>query len=576
MTSTRDDIMEASEIAPAPSRAPSGSRQPTIATVDSGDEQTFPRLTPAEISRVAPLGQVRSYVPGEAIRRVGDRGHGLTVVLDGEVEITRPGLDGGRERVVVIGPGGFLGELSQLTGRPSLTDTCAIGAVTALRLTPGGLRTLMIAESELGGRIMQALILRRAEMVRSHAGGLVVIGPSRRAAVLRLETFLTRNGHPWLPLDPDDDMARALLARRRIASRAWPVVICPSGDVLSNPTIDQLARCIGLLSPIDGERLYDVAIVGAGPAGLATAVYAGSEGLSAIALDAKAFGGQAGASARIENYLGFPTGVSGMALMAGAYDQAQKFGVEIAIPEEVVGLAPGDDGEAKQLRLASGEVVRARTVVIASGADYRRLAVARICEFETTAVHYWASPIEARLSEGADVVLVGAGNSAGQAAVFLASYARSLAILVRGAGLEASMSRYLIDRIGALPNIEVIPHAEVAALEGHDGVLEAVRWRSADGAERRRPTTQLFCFIGADANARWLSGSRVALDPRGFVLTGPAAGPGERQPLETSRDAVFAIGDVRSGSTKRVSAAAGEGAQVVAAIQAHLARSRVA
>jgi thioredoxin reductase (NADPH) len=549
---------------------------PLSATGPSVEEQMFPRLTPAEISRIAPLGQVCAYAVGEAIRRVGDRGHGLTVVLEGEVEIARRGPDGARDRLVVIVPGGFTGELAQLTGRPSLTDICALGPVKALRLTPEGLRTLMIAESDLGERIMRALVLRRALLVESHAGGLIAIGPRRSAAMLRLETFLTRNGQPWLPLEPDDAAARALLERRRIASRAWPIVIGPSGDVLSDPTIDQLARCIGLLDAIDGERIFDVAIVGAGPAGLATAVYAGSEGLSAIALDAKAFGGQAGASARIENYLGFPAGVSGMALMAGAYDQAQKFGVEIAIPQQVLALEPGADGAAKRLRLASGEVVRARTVVVASGADYRRLAVPRIGEFETTAVHYWASPIEARLSEGADVALVGGGNSAGQAAVFLASHARRVVMLVRAAALETAMSRYLIDRIAALPNIEVILRAEVAALEGHDGVLEAVRWKSADGAEARRPFSQLFCFIGADANAKWLVGSQVALDPRGFVLTGPAAGPGERQPLETSRPGVFAIGDVRSGSTKRVSAAAGEGAQVVAAVVARLADARVA
>jgi thioredoxin reductase (NADPH) len=327
------------------------------------------------------------------------------------------------------------------------------------------------------------------------------------------------------------------------------------------------------VGPIDPNRLYDVAVVGAGPAGLAAAVYAGSEGLSALVLDCRSFGGQAGASARIENYLGFPTGISGIALMARAYNQAQKFGVEMAIPDEVTGLrADGDPEEGRfVLRLSNSERVSARALVIASGARYRRLAVENLEAFEGASVHYWASPLEAKLCAGQEVALVGAGNSAGQATVYLASQVAKVWLLVRGANLAASMSRYLVDRIAGLPNVEVLTQTTVTGLEGSGGMLEAIRWRRRDsGEEMRRPVRHLFLFIGADPNTDWLSGSGVALDSKGFVLTGPDTNE-KRRPLETSRPGVFAIGDVRSGSVKRVAAAVGEGAQVVATLHAVLA-----
>jgi thioredoxin reductase (NADPH) len=431
---------------------------------------------------------------------------------------------------------------------------------------------LLMAEADLGERIMRAFILRRVLLIESHAGGPIIVGPAGAADVLRLEVFLTRNSHPWLTLDADRDPdARALLERLHVEPGEWPVVLCPSGQILRRPSVDQLARCIGLVAAVNPDKVYDVAIVGAGPAGLAAAVYAGSEGLSALVLDARAFGGQAGASARIENYLGFPTGISGQALTARAFNQAQKFGVEMAIPDEVLALeAAGPDEGAHRLRLASGETVRARTVVIASGAEYRRLAAPRLADFEMSSVHYWASPIEARLCSGVDVALVGAGNSAGQAAVYLASQARSVSVFVRGAGLAATMSRYLVDRIGSLPNVSVTTRAEVVGLEGVDGVLEAVRVRRQEGDERVHPFRHLFCFIGADPMAAWLAGSGVALDAKGFVLTGRDAGPGERQLLETSRPGVFAVGDVRAGSVKRVASSVGEGSVVISKVWEHV------
>jgi len=347
-------------------------------------------------------------------------------------------------------------------------------------------------------------------------------------------------------------------------------VLCPGGQLLRNPGENELARCIGLVGPIDPQRVYDVAVVGAGPAGLAAAVYAGSEGLSTLVLDCRAFGGQAGASARIENYLGFPTGITGMALMARAYNQAQKFGVEMAIPDEVKSLEPsGGPNGTFVLKLSNNERANARAVVVASGARYRRLDVANLDAFEASSVHYWASPVEAKLCAGQEVALVGAGNSAGQAVVYLASQVAKVWLLVRGPSLEASMSRYLVDRVRGLANVEVVLAAQVSGLEGDNGTLTAIRWRQA-GRETQRAIRHLFLFIGADPNTDWLNESGVALDAKGFVLTGAEAGEG-RRPMETSRAGVFAIGDVRAGSVKRVAAAVGEGAQVVATLHAALA-----
>jgi thioredoxin reductase (NADPH) len=345
-------------------------------------------------------------------------------------------------------------------------------------------------------------------------------------------------------------------------------VLCPGGQLLRNPTEEQLARCLGLVGPIDPNKLFDVAIVGTGPAGLATAVYAASEGLSVLALDCRSFGGQAGASSRIENYLGFPTGISGMALMGRAYSQAQKFGVEMAIPDEAVSLNCGNDP--CWLQLANGEKVQARTVVIATGARYRQLDVDRLHEFEGTSVHYWASPLEADLCAQEEVALVGGGNSAGQATVFLAGKASRVIMIVRRP-LAQTMSQYLVERIEGLPNVEVIVGAEVASLEGSEERLEAVTVRDrASRQETRRPASHLFSFIGAEPNTDWLEGTGLKLDSRGFVLTGAEAGD-DLYPLGTSRRGIFAVGDVRSASVKRVAAAVGDGAQVVAAIHQYLA-----
>jgi thioredoxin reductase (NADPH) len=540
--------------------------------IDTRRHQMFPVLETTDIERVRRFGKVRAYRAGEALVQVGHVGPGLTIILTGRVDVTQHDESGRRRHIVTHGPGSFMGELAQLAGRPALVDAHAQEEVEALIIAPGELRALLIAEAELGEHVMRALILRRVGLLETGAGGPVIVGRPQNADVLRLEGFLRRNGHPYQRLDAETDAeAKALIERFHVDTGQLPIVLCPRGELLRNPTESELARCIGLLGPIDPNRLYDVVIVGAGPAGLAGAVYAGSEGLSVLVLDCRAFGGQAGASARIENYLGFPTGISGMALMARAYNQAQKFGVEMAIPDEVMALDPsGGAGNGPfVLRLSNSERAMARAIVIATGARYRRLAVDGLEAFEGASVHYWASPLEAKLCSGQDVALIGAGNSAGQAAVYLASHVAKVWLLVRGPDLAASMSRYLVDRIAGLSNVEVLTQTSVTGLEGRGGVLEAIRWRQRSGADVRKPIAHLFLFIGADPNTQWLSGSGVALDAKGFVLTGGDCNE-SRNPLETSRRGVFAIGDVRSGSVKRVAAAVGEGAQVVAVLHAAL------
>ena len=532
----------------------------------------FPVLTSAEIDRIRRFGEIRSYAAGDTLVRVGEVGHGQIVILAGDVVVSRVDELGAREPIVTHGPGNFFGELAQLSGRPALVEARAQSPVEALVIPPEKLRALLIAEAALGERIMRALILRRVSLIQGGVGAIIV-GDGEHGDVLRLSNFLRRNGYPHQSLDPNtDEGARALLQRFHVDGDRLPIVVCPGGALLMNPTEAQLARCLGLVGPLDGGKLYDVAVVGAGPAGLATAVYAGSEGLSVILLDCRSFGGQAGASARIENYLGFPTGISGIALMARAFNQAQKFGVEVAIPAEAATLRNEPSDGTHRLDLASGETVRARSVVIATGARYRRLDVANLEEFEGTSVHYWATPLEERLCGGQEVVLVGGGNSAGQAVVYLASVAKKVWLLARRP-LAATMSRYLVDRIGGLPNVEVVTPARVAALEGHGGTLAAVHWRNGEAAVRH-PVHHMFLFIGADPNTDWLAGSGVSLDAKHFVRTGPELGLGHAA-LETSRPGVFAIGDVRAGSVKRVAASVGDGAHVVATLHALFAAAGV-
>jgi thioredoxin reductase (NADPH) len=460
----------------------------------------FPTLGQADIERLRRFGVAKFYKKGERLLSASEVAPGLILILSGNVEITQ-GFGTDRREVIVTHPAGqFVGELAQLSSRPSLVDGVAVEDVQALVIPSARLRDLLVQEAELGERIMRALILRRVGLLESGAAGPIIIGRANQSDVLRLQSFLRRNGQPHRALDPDtDSCAKTLIERFNVDVHYLPIVLCPNGKLLRNPSENELARCIGLMRSIDSTKLYDVAIVGAGPAGLAAAVYAASEGLDVIVLDCRAFGGQAGASSRIENYLGFPTGISGMALMGRAYTQAQKFGVETVIPEEAHHLAQATSGYV--LNVGDDETLHTRAVVLASGARYRRLDVPNLGEFEGSAVHYWASPIEAKLCRDQEVALVGSGNSAGQAAVYLASQTKKVWMLVRRDGLESTMSRYLVERIKAQPNIEVLTRCEVTALEGRDGNLEAIRWRrGTDNVEAAYPIHHLFLFIGADPN----------------------------------------------------------------------------
>jgi len=535
----------------------------------------FPHLDEHDIARLRRFGEIRHFPDGTLIMKAGELAPGLVFVLKGEIDVRQGGAVSSRAPIVQHGPGGFLGELAQLSDRPALVDASAVGEVEAIVVPPRRLRDVLVQEAELGERLMRALILRRVGLLQAGQTGPILIGALGSADMLRLENFLRRNGHPHRALDSNSDgCAQTLLKRFTIQPEHLPIVLCPGGQILRNPSEGDLARCIGLLAPIDPNMIYDTAIVGAGPAGLAAAVYAASEGLSTLVLDCRSFGGQAGASARIENYLGFPTGISGLALMARAYNQAQKFGAEIAIPDEAQLLeSNGNDEIRLQLKLGNGETVQARSVVLASGARYRRLDIPNLSDFEGSCVHYWASAVETRLCAGQEVVLIGAGNSAGQATVFLAGKVKKLWMVVRGKSLEDTMSQYLVDRIRGLSNVEVLTRTEICGLEGGEGSLRRVTWKNRDtGQEAGCDAGHVFSFIGAEPNTDWLAGSGIRLDDKGFIVTGADA----NHLLATSREGVFAVGDVRCGSVKRVAAAVGEGSTVVSAIHAFLARQRAA
>jgi thioredoxin reductase (NADPH) len=556
-----------------------------MSLIDTRREHLFPKLSPAEIDRLHRYGEVRRFSAGSLLMSAGKPSPGMIVLISGATTVTRHDRPGNTVPIVDMGAGEFIAEVGDLSGRPSLVDARAKTEVKTLVIPPESLRRLMIAEAELGERIIRALILRRVALIEMGAGGPVLIGDETSPDIVRLQGFLARNGYPQQLLDPaSDPEAKTLVERYAPGSHDLPLVICPDGTVLENPSEAALARCMGMV-PIDAlERTHDVAVVGAGPAGLSTAVYAASEGLSVIVFDKLAFGGQAGASARIENYLGFPTGISGQALAGRAFVQAQKFGAEIAIPAEISRLDCA--GFPLSLGLTDGRTVRARTVIVAAGARYRRLDVPNLGDFEGRGVWYWASPIEARMCRSEEAVLVGGGNSAGQAAVYLSGFAKKIWMLVRGRGLAETMSRYLVDRIAATPNVELLCETEVTALIGSpEGRLARVRWRThATGQETERGVRNLFLFIGAEPATEWLRGCGVALDSKGFVRTGadaraegPQSSSTDRAPmaLQSSVTGVFAVGDVRLGSVKRVGGAIGEGAAVVAQLHAFLANAPI-
>ena len=559
-----------------------------MSVIKTRGHQLFPVLDAAQIDTAKRFASepLREFAPGKMVYDVAERHVPVWLVLKGSIDVVRRDGLNHEAPITSLGPGQFSGEVSQLAGAATLASARAgPEGCSALPFDAAHVRALMIGSAEVGEIMMRAFILRRVGLIEEGGVGSVLVGTPGTPELVRLQGFLGRNGYPYTVLDASDDAeGRAIVERAGILPEELPLMICPNGTVLKRPTDAEAGIILGITPELDPNTVFDVAIVGAGPAGLAAAVYGASEGLSVLVLDQRAFGGQAGASARIENHLGFPTGISGMALAGRAFNQALKFGAEIAIPLEVARLdcGPPDQkgADPTRLELTNGSAVRARTVVVATGARYRRPPIPNLSTFEGRGISYWASPVEAKLCEGEEVALVGGGNSAGQAVVFLAPKVRRLHLVVRGSGLEASMSRYLIDRIAALPNVELHTGTEVVALEGDEvtGLTAAVFRERATGATHTCPLRQLFLFIGADPNTSWLNRC-VALDNKGFVVTGAnstaEASDGRRSvlPLETNRAGIFAIGDVRAGSTKRVASAVGEGAAVVAQIHSVMAGS---
>jgi thioredoxin reductase (NADPH) len=535
-------------------------------------EHVFPKLTAAQVARVAPHGRVRRVGHGEVLLAAGDPSTRIFVVTTGQVEVVRVGGDV-EQLVAVFRAGQFTGEVNILSGRPSLAQIRASEPGEVIEVDRENLLALVQTDAELSEILMRAFILRRVELVAQGVGDVVLIGSAHSAGTLRAKEFLTRNGYPhtYIDLDRDPDV-QELLDRFHVGVADVPVVICRGQVVLRNPTNREIADCLGFNDAIDQTHVRDVVIVGAGPAGLAAAVYGASEGLDVLVLESTSPGGQAGSSSRIENYLGFPTGISGQDLAARAYSQAQKFGAQIMIAQGAAHL--WCETRAYAVQIDNGPRVPARTVIIATGAEYRKLSVRNVSQFEGAGVYYGATFIEAQLCRGEEVIVVGGGNSAGQAAVFLAQSAKRVHMLVRSDGLADTMSRYLIRRIEQSPDIVRRTRTEIVALDGN-AALERVSWRQypAEGIETRN-IRHVFVMTGAVPSTSWLDGC-VALDARGFIKTGPdlskedlaaAQWPRARAPhlLETSLPGVFAVGDVRAGNLKRVAAAVGEGSTAIA------------
>jgi thioredoxin reductase (NADPH) len=532
--------------------------------------QIVPTLTPAQIQFALRFasGPKRVFAPDEKLLDVGDRNTIVWLVVGGSIVASRRDGLGRGGLFATGGPGQFSGEVSDLAGHASLAMVCAGSeGCTAYPFDLPHLRALLISSADIGEVMMRAFILRRAAFLEGDSVGSVILGEAASPETVRLRGLLTRNSYPHSLIDADGPEGKALVERLGVLPADLPILICPNGTVMRRPSDAEAGVGLGIVPDIKSETVYDVIVVGAGPAGLAAAVYAASEGLGVLVLDGRSFGGQAGASSRIENYLGFPTGISGQALTARAFLQAQKFGAQFAVPVSVLELDCSRP-PLHRIALDNGVSIYGRTVVIASGARYRRPEIENLDRFEGTSISYWATPIEATLCEGRDIVLVGGGNSAGQAAVFLSAHARKVYLAVRSPGLDDSMSRYLIDRIKATPNIELRVHTTVTGLSGAaDGTLAGVDMNSRETGESQRVGAHhLFLFIGADPNTQWLD-QRIALNDKGFVMTGDDL----KFPLQTSSPGVFAIGDVRSGSIKRVAAGVGEGAAAVAQIHGYLA-----
>ena len=530
-------------------------------------EQIFPTLTPAQIRRISSHGHTRPIQRGQVIVEQGDRNVPFFVVVSGEVEIVRP--SGGVETLITIhGPGQFTGEVNNLSGRPAVVRMRATKQGELIELDRQHMLALLQTDADLGEIMMRAFILRRVELVSAGMGDVVLVGSIYSAGTLRIKEFLMRNGHPYSYIDLErNPEVQNLLDGYHATASEIPVMICRGKIVLRNPTNQQVADCLGFNENVDQAQMHDLVIIGAGPSGLAAAVYGASEGLDVIMLEASSPGGQAGSSSRIENYLGFPSGISGQELAGRAYTQAQKFGAQVLIAK---GTRLACEHKPYVVEMENGARIQTRTIVIATGAEYRRPPLKNLSRFEGAGVYYSATFVEAQLCSGEEeVVVVGGGNSAGQAAMFLGDTVKRVNMLIRSASLAESMSRYLIRRIEQTPTVIMRPHTEIVELEGGNH-LESVHWRNNQtGQIEEHNVRHVFIMTGADPNTRWLDGC-VALDAKGFIKTGPDLSPEDlstarwplaRRPylLETSLPGVFAIGDVRGGSIKRVASAVGEG-----------------
>jgi thioredoxin reductase (NADPH) len=535
-------------------------------------DRLFPTLSAPQIARIASHGRRRAVSHGDVLVEVGDANVPFFVVLSGHVQALRPSEDG-ETLIVTHGPGQFSGEANMITGRRAMGRLRVSDSGDVLELSRDALLAVIQTDPDVSDILMRAFMLRRAALIERHFGDVVLIGSTHCSGTLRVKEFLARNGHPHVYIDLDRDAAaQEMIDRFQLTAADVPVLICRGQTVLKNPSNQEIANCLGFNDAIDRTHVRDIVVVGAGPAGLAAAVYGASEGLDVLVLEANVAGGQAGSSSRIENYLGFPTAISGELLTARAYAQAQKFGAEVAIAKGATAVACA--GHPFAVTMDDGAQVPARTVIIATGAQYRRPAIENLSRFEGSGIYYAATQMERQVCAGEEVAVVGGGNSAGQAAVFLADKCRRVHVLVRGNGLADSMSRYLIRRIEDNPLIELRTQTEIVALEGN-GRLERIRWRAGQsGAVETRDIRHVFMMTGAVPNTAWLKGC-LALDDKGFIKTGSdlshddlaaANWPLTRPPylLETSRPGVFAVGDVRGGNVKRVASAVGEGSIAVA------------
>ena len=540
-------------------------------------DHAFPTLTEAQIARIEPHGTRRSVERGEVLIETGAHNTRFFVIIRGEIQVVRNEND--VETLVTVHTAGkFTGEVNSLSGRPAILRLRVSQPGEVIELDRQQMLTLLQTDAELGEILVRAFILRRVELVAAGMGDVVLVGSTHSAGTLRIKEFLMRNGHPYsyIDLERDPDVQN-LLESFHIAAGEIPVVICRGQLVLRNPTNQEVADCLGFNQTIDQTQMRDVVVVGAGPSGLAAAVYGASEGLDVLVLETNAPGGQAGSSSRIENYLGFPTGITGQELAARAFTQAEKFGAQLLMAR---GKRLWCDRKPNIVEADNGARIPARTIVIATGAEYRRPRLENLSRFEGAGIYYGATFVEAQLCTGDEVVVVGGGNSAGQAAVFLAQTASRVHMLIRSAGLAESMSRYLIRRIDETPAIELRTHTEIVALQGDDH-LESVTWQNDQtGASEEHAIRHVFVMTGGDPNTRWLNGC-IALDEKGFIKTGPDLSPEDlsasgwplvRQPflLETSLPGVFAVGDVRGGSIKRVASAVGEGSIAISFVHSAL------